>query len=68
VTAEPALIPWPSQLTTTGDEHVLHERTRIVAAPEVEPVAELSAIVPLRKGQPERNLRNSDREYRAVDG
>jgi hexosaminidase len=41
VTAEPALIPWPSQLTTTGDEHVLHERTRIVAAPEVEPVAEL---------------------------
>jgi hexosaminidase len=38
---ELALIPWPSQLATTGGAHVLHERTRIVAAPEVESVAEL---------------------------
>jgi hexosaminidase len=35
------LIPWPSHLTATGDGHVLHERTRIAAAPEVESVAEL---------------------------
>jgi hexosaminidase len=39
--AELALIPWPSQLATTGESQVLNERTRIVAAPEVELIAGL---------------------------
>lgn len=38
---ELALIPWPSHVARTGDGHVLHERTRIVAVAEAESAAEL---------------------------